>query len=113
MFPNTFIRAGAVALSANSVLDGVGDVWLTNVMCLGTESTLLSCPGATLGSVSTCVHPEDIGVRCVAANGRGTFQCSISHMHICRHDICMYVCMYVCMYIMRKTIHYSLINNSK
>ncbi|KAA0720726.1 Deleted in malignant brain tumors 1 protein [Triplophysa tibetana] len=42
---------------------GVGPVWLDNVKCTGTESTLKNCPSKTVGT-STCSHANDAGVIC-------------------------------------------------
>ena len=40
-------------------------IWLSNIQCTGTESSLNSCPQATVG-LHTCVtgHTQDAGVYC-------------------------------------------------
>jgi hypothetical protein len=43
--------------------NGVGQIWLDNVQCRGSETTLISCPRNALGS-HNCAHFEDAGVRC-------------------------------------------------
>jgi deleted-in-malignant-brain-tumors protein 1 len=43
--------------------DGVGEIWLDDVLCVGTESRLIDCPARPLGE-ENCVHGEDVGVRC-------------------------------------------------
>ena len=53
---------GAVALTSGFT-NGVGVIWLDNVQCRGTESTLVSCPHLPLGT-HNCNHAEDAGVRC-------------------------------------------------
>ena len=58
-----FSTVGAVALLLAAVPDGTGRIWMDNVQCRGTETTLFSCPQNTLGS-HNCVHSEDAGVRC-------------------------------------------------
>ena len=55
-------HAGAVALFSGFT-NGVGQIWLDNVQCRGTETTLAACPHPTFGS-HNCVHSEDAGVRC-------------------------------------------------
>ncbi len=53
---------GAVALFTGFT-NGVGQIWLDNVQCRGTETRLIACPANALGS-HNCVHGEDAGVRC-------------------------------------------------
>ncbi len=45
--------------------NGAGQIWLDNVQCVGTETTLASCPHLPFGS-HNCGHIEDAGVRCLA-----------------------------------------------
>ena len=42
---------------------GQGDIYLENVQCNGSESSLEDCPARELG-VHDCYHPEDAGVKC-------------------------------------------------
>ena len=56
------ISTGAVALFSGFT-NGVGQIWLDNVQCRGTETRLIDCPANALGS-HNCVHSEDAGVRC-------------------------------------------------
>ena len=58
-----FTATGATALTLGAVPDGTGQIWLDNVQCRGTETTLISCPRNALGS-HNCVHSEDAGVNC-------------------------------------------------
>ena len=46
---------------------GSGPIWLSNVTCTGSESTLASCGHHGVGITSHCYHSEDIGVRCNGA----------------------------------------------
>ena len=46
---------------------GTGQIWLDNVACTGSETTLLDCQANSLGS-HNCVHSEDAGVRCQAVS---------------------------------------------
>ena len=65
---------GATALTGADVPDGAGQIWLDDVMCLGTESRLLDCPASSLGS-NSCRHEEDVGVNCASAPtpGKGNY----------------------------------------
>ena len=56
------ISIGAVALTTGFT-NGVGQIWLDNVQCRGTETRLIDCPANALG-VNNCNHAEDAGVRC-------------------------------------------------
>ena len=42
---------------------GQGDIYLENVQCNGSESSLEDCPASELG-VHNCYHSEDAGVKC-------------------------------------------------
>ena len=46
-----------------NVPDGVGPIWLDDVRCSGTETSIFRCPNRGLG-VHNCVHFEDVGVSC-------------------------------------------------
>ena len=43
---------------------GSGSIWLDNVACTGSESTLASCGHLGVGITRSCSHSEDAGVRC-------------------------------------------------
>ena len=50
---------------------GSGPIWLNNVICTGTESTLGSCGHPGLNITRSCNHSDDAGVRCYG--GQGTY----------------------------------------
>ena len=55
---------GAIAYTSAYFGRGSGGIFLDNVGCSGTESTLLSCYNPGIG-VHNCHHSEDAGVRCL------------------------------------------------
>ena len=59
---SNLLYSGAVALFTGFT-NGVGQIWLDNVNCAGTETTLASCPHLPFGT-HNCGHIEDAGVRC-------------------------------------------------
>ena len=46
-----------------------GPVWLTQVECLGNESTVSECPHNGVGNVGNCSHAQDAGVQCNGVKG--------------------------------------------
>ena len=48
---------------------GSGPIWLDNIDCIGTESTLASCGHLGFGITRYCSHWEDAGVRCFGEQG--------------------------------------------
>jgi hypothetical protein len=46
--------------------DGTSTIWLDEVGCRGTETSLFDCSANSLGQ-HDCVHSEDAGVRCTGA----------------------------------------------
>lgn len=61
-----FSYIGAVALTTGFT-NGVGQIWLDNVNCVGSETRLIDCPRSNPIGTHNCVHAEDAGVRCQAA----------------------------------------------
>ncbi|MFZ5442701.1 MAG: FG-GAP-like repeat-containing protein [Myxococcota bacterium] len=54
------------AVSFSTVANGTLPILLDDLGCVGTESTLLSCPNPGIG-VHNCTHSEDVGVECAGA----------------------------------------------
>ena len=48
---------------------GSGSIWLDNVICSGSESTLASCGHLGVNITRSCSHSEDAGVRCYGGQG--------------------------------------------
>lgn len=61
---------GALPFGSAAFGAGFGAIFLDDVACAGTESTLLNCPNNGIGS-HDCAHSEDAGVRCY---GKGSYQ---------------------------------------
>ena len=48
---------------------GSGPIWLDNIACIGTESTIASCGHLGFNITRSCDHSEDAGVRCYGGQG--------------------------------------------
>ena len=62
-----YSTTGATVLSISDVPDGTGQIWLDNVDCFGTESSLFNCSANSVGNHS-CGHDDDTGVACRKQN---------------------------------------------
>ena len=47
-----------------------GSIWLSNVTCSGSESTLFSCGHLGVGVTRSCYHYDNAGVRCIIGDGK-------------------------------------------
>lgn len=68
-----FFEGAIPLLSVNRFNDlspGIGQIWLDDVQCSGSETSLLSCISSGIGN-HNCVHGEDAGVRCEPKGFRG------------------------------------------
>ena len=52
---------------------GSGSIWLNNVDCSGSESSLVQCPHAAWG-IHNCLHIQDAGVRCGLPDTSGKYK---------------------------------------
>ena len=57
-------RATSARIVANTFGQATGPVWLDNVGCSGTETTLKECPHNGWGNTNCAGHSEDIAVQC-------------------------------------------------
>ena len=48
---------------------GSGPIWLDNIACIGSESTLASCGHLGVNITISCSHSDDAGVRCYRGQG--------------------------------------------
>ena len=48
---------------------GSGPIWLDNVTCTGSESSLANCGHLGVGITMSCAHSKDAGVRCFGGQG--------------------------------------------
>ena len=48
---------------------GSGPILLAGILCIGNESTLVSCSHLGVNITRSCSHSEDIGVRCSGRQG--------------------------------------------
>ena len=51
---------------------GLGPIWLDNIACTGSESTLASCGHLGLNITRSCSHNEDAGLRCYGGQGKAS-----------------------------------------
>ena len=58
-----FIGVLAYSTASSTFGQGIGPVFLSNLYCDGTESSLLNC-SRTVFVGSYCTHDRDVGVRC-------------------------------------------------
>ncbi|KAH3725243.1 hypothetical protein DPMN_051078 [Dreissena polymorpha] len=49
--------------------EGSGQIWLDDVSCNGTESSIVNCAHSEWG-MHNCVHEEDVGVICGSVGRR-------------------------------------------
>ena len=66
---------GGVPLNKGFFGNGSGPIILDNVVCQGTESSLLECATNPIGE-HNCDHSEDAGVRCEGAFNTSFLACN-------------------------------------
>ena len=61
--------SSGTAIGSAGFGQGSGPIWLDNITCTGSESTLISCGHLGVGVTRYCNHHEDAGVRCSGTQG--------------------------------------------
>ena len=60
---------------------GSGKIWLSDLDCVGTESSIVNCSHNGWG-VHNCNHTSDAGVKCTPPKGNGLiYVCSYIHLN--------------------------------
>ena len=63
-------RSSRRAYSSAYFGQGSGPIWLDNLLCTGSESTLASCGHLGFNVTRSCSHSEDAGVACYGGQGK-------------------------------------------
>ena len=71
-----YILIGGIAIFTGFT-NGVGQIWLDNVQCVGTETRLIDCPYLSPIGTHNCAHFEDAGVRCTTTSEHNYVPCHI------------------------------------
>jgi len=61
--------SSGTAIGSAGFGQGSGQIWIDNVDCAGSESTLASCGHLGVGIARNCSHSKDAGVRCDGMQG--------------------------------------------
>ena len=65
--------SSGTAIGSANFIPASGPIWLADVTCTGSESTIASCGHRGIG-ITSCYHYEDAGVRCSGGDGKN-YQC--------------------------------------
>ena len=91
------VHCTAATALTSSFANGVGQIWLDEVSCLGTESRLIDCTANPLGQ-HNCEHSEDAEVMCFATTctqgdiGLQGGTATQGRVEICNNDVWGTVC---------------------
>ena len=64
-------NSGAVAFPGAQFNPGTGPIFLDQIVCSGSETSVLDCRRHTPLGLPTCEHSQDAGVRCIGMYGTG------------------------------------------
>jgi hypothetical protein len=59
---NPLLRDGQYELMRYGA--GIGEIWMNNLQCIGSESDLTDCQFDVWGNASDCTHEDDVSIRC-------------------------------------------------
>ena len=62
-------NSGAVAFPGAQFNPGTGPIFLDQIVCSGSETSVLDCRRHTPLGLPTCEHSQDAGVRCIGMYG--------------------------------------------
>ena len=85
---------GAIAYSFARFGQGTGEIFLDNVQCTGSETSIFDCQSNGFGN-HNCAHSEDAGIFCPAS--KQIIVCVCARTCIC--CMCVYMCVYIYIYI--------------
>jgi len=77
-----FFCTASVPVSRAAYGSGIGSIFLDDLLCEGTESSLLECPTRNV-SLHNCDHSEDAGVQCEGIKTTVKVQVSINMFILC------------------------------
>ena len=86
---------GSAAITSGFT-NGAGRIWLSEVRCTGTETSLTSCTHAGFGT-HPCSHDQDAGVRCTPCSPQGAIRlregnATSGRVEICNNNVWGTVC---------------------
>ena len=82
--------AGALAITSGFT-NGVGQIWLDNVVCIGNETSLSDCPHQGEG-IHNCGHTEDAGVSCSQSESIGKRRFDMRHISLKAVFVTLVIC---------------------
>ena len=89
---------GAIAYSFARFGQGTGEIFLDNVQCTGSETSIFDCQSNGFGN-HNCAHFEDAGIFCPTSKQIIVCVCVRVCVCMCMHMHMLYVCIYVYIYI--------------
>ena len=85
--------SSGIAIGSAGFGQGSGSIWLVNVTCVGSESTLASCGHPGVNITQFCNHSEDAGVKCTERQGTYYDQLSMYYIQT-TYIFCVWFCLF-------------------